>query len=126
MLKKLSLSIMTFTYFFAGVAHLVKRDYFMALTPPFIPSPSAFVILTGTVYILLAFCLMFEKTRRGACYAILLILAIGIPLNLYLLSSETARGSIPRDILIWRVPFKLLLMLWAGWHIRKGAKMQGP
>lgn len=116
---------MTFTYLFAGVAHLVKRDYFMALTPPFIPSPQAFVLLAGSLYIILGILLAFERTQRAACYAILLVLAIGIPLNLYLLSSETARGSIPRDILIWRVPFKLFLMLWAGWHIRKSAKMQG-
>ena len=122
MLKKLSLSIMTFTYLFAGAAHLVKRDYFVALTPPFVPSPHFFVLLVGALYIALGILLVFEKTRRAACYAILLILAIGIPLNLYMLSSETARGSIPPEILMGRIPFKLFLMLWAGWHVYKPRK----
>jgi len=115
MLQKIGLSVMIFTYLFAGVAHFLKRDYFLSLTPPFIPAPSAFVVLAGSVYIALAILLLFPKTRRAAFYAILLLLAIGIPLNLYMLSSATARGAIPREIILERIPFKALLMGWAFW-----------
>ena len=118
MLQRISHSAMTFTYLFAGAFHFLKKDYFIALTPPFIPAPAAFVLLAGCLYIALGILLLFQKTRRAACYAILLILAIDIPLNLYMLSSEVARGSIPRDILFWRIPFKLLLMGWAFWMSR--------
>ena len=126
MLKKLSLSVMVSTYLFAGAAHFLKKDYFVPLTPPFIPVPSLFVSLTGGTFIALGLLLISPKTRRAACYAILLILAIGIPLDLYMLASETARGSVPRDILLARIPFKLLLMFWAGWQARKTPQKQRP
>jgi len=82
--------------------------------------------LTGGTFIALGLLLISPKTRRAACYAILLILAIGIPLDLYMLASETARGSVPRDILLARIPFKLLLMFWAGWQARKTPQKQRP
>jgi len=107
---------MIFTYLFAGMAHFFKRDFFASLTPPFIPAPHAFAVLTGMLYILLSFLLLFPKTRKGACYGILLLLALGIPFDFYMLYSDSARGEIPRGILLERIPFKVLLIGWAFWH----------
>lgn len=118
MLKKISLNVMIFTYLFAGAAHFFKRDYFAALMPPFIPSPYAFVAFTGILYIFLSFLLIFPKTRRGACYGILLLSAMGVPVDLYMLLFDAARGPVPRQIVLERIPFKFLLMLWAFWHSR--------
>src|SRR5580658_3048283 len=118
MLKKISLSTMIFTYLIAGVVHFKRTDYFVALIPPFIPSPHAFVLLAGTIYILLSLFLAFPKTRRGACYAILFLLAVSIPLNCYMLFSDAARGQVPREIVLERIPFDMVLMLWAFWHSR--------
>jgi uncharacterized membrane protein len=122
MLKKISLSVMVFTYITAGAEHFMKAGYFAALTAPFIPSPRVFVALTGTLYILLGFFLVFKKTRRAACYSIMLLLGMGLPINLYMFFSDTARGSVPQDVIVGRIPFSILLMLWAFWHSKEPKK----
>lgn len=116
MLKKISLSAMTFTYLFAGLARFVKTDYFLALVPSFIPQTRAFVLLSGASQIFLAALLPFPKTRRAGCYGIMLLWAIFLPLNAY----EVYRGpagtpytSLQLDLLI---PFHLVLMAWAFWN----------
>lgn len=120
MLKKISLSTMASIYFFAGFFHFLKADYFIKLMPPFIPAPPVFTALVGSYYILTALLLVFPKTRRAACYGIILVLAIGLPVNLYLLSHPVLAGPIPHDVLLERIPFKMFLMVWAWWHSRMG------
>jgi uncharacterized membrane protein len=125
MLKRISLNVMIFTYLFAGTAHFYRMDYFASLLPPFLPSSRVFAALTGILYILLSLLLVFPRTRNGACYGILLVLAIGIPLDVFLWISDSARGAVPRDIVLGRALFKAPLMAWAYWHSRKGLSRTG-
>jgi uncharacterized membrane protein len=117
-IKKISLSAMTFSYLFVGIAHFLYFDYYLNLVPSFIPSPKSLVALTGTLEILLAVLLAFTKTRRGACFAILFLLALAFPFNIYLLATNGAGSNIPHSVLVGRIPFQLFLMLWAYWHSR--------
>jgi uncharacterized membrane protein len=117
-IKKVSLSAMTFSYLFIGIAHFLYFDYFLNLVPIFMPTPKALVALTGTLEILLAVLLAFPLTRRGACFSILFLLALAFPFNIYLLAVNGAGSNIPHSILVARVPFQLFLMLWAYWHSR--------
>jgi uncharacterized membrane protein len=109
---------MIFSYLFAGIAHFLYFDYYLNLVPAFMPTPKALVALTGTLEILLAVLLAFPLTRRGACFSILFLLALAFPFNIYLLATNGAGSNIPHPVLVGRIPFQLLLMLWAYWHSR--------
>lgn len=109
---------MTFTYLFLGIAHFTRFNYFLDLVPSFLPAPKAIVALTGTIEIIFALLLAFPITRRGACFGLLFLLGLAFPFNLYLLATNGAGSKIPHDVLVGRVPFQLLLILWAYWNSR--------
>jgi uncharacterized membrane protein len=118
MLKKISLSVMTFTYLFSGLEHFLKADYFLKFLPTIVPQGSLLVYLLGATQILLAVLLAFSKTRRGACYGILLLWSASLPINIYTVAIGGAWTPYTHLELIMLIPFHLLLMLWAFWHSR--------
>jgi len=118
MLKQISLSVMVFTYLFSGIYHFTKFSYYLSLIPSFLPHPDVLVASTGAVWIFLAFFLAFARTRRWACYGILLFWSMSLPVNIYVLSIGGAGIPLPYWQLAATIPFHLLLMLWAYWHSR--------
>lgn len=120
MLKNISLSVMTFTYLFAGLAHLTHFDYFLGLVPSFIPHPALLVAAVGLSEILLSFFLPLRATRKWACYFLLLFLAFTLPIDVFVLVKNGAGIPLAYWILAARLPFHVALMLWAWWHSRPG------
>lgn len=120
MLKKISLSAMTFTYLFAGIFHFTRFNYFLSIVPPFLPYRAGLVAMTGGLEILLATLLPFPLTRRWACYGLMLLLSISLPINVYIVSIGGAGIPLSPAVIWGRIPFQLLLMAWAYWHSRMG------
>lgn len=116
MLKKISLSVMIFTYLFAGTAHFTNFQYFVGLVPRFLPRPEALVSLTGVLQIFIAFFLAFSASRRWACNGILFLWSISLPVSVYALYLGGAGIPLSRWQLMGMIPFHLLLMAWAFWH----------
>ncbi len=126
MLQKISLSIMVFTYLFAGLAHIVRADYYLAFIPLFIPQARWLVLLSGGIQILLAVLLVFPKTRRGACYGILLLWSVSLPVNFLMVASGGTGTAYNAWQLGALIPFHLLLMFWAFVHIRIETRKSKP
>jgi len=124
MLRKVSLSAMGFTYFFAGAAHFLRFDYFLSLQPDFIPYPGLMVRLSGFLLSLLGALLVWPRARRVVCSCIILYWALGLPLNLYIVSVGGAGIPLSQEVLLARIPFHLGLIAWAWWHRfpEKGSK----
>jgi uncharacterized membrane protein len=116
MLRKVSLSAMAFTYLFAGGAHFLRFDYFLSLQPDFMPAPAVMVRLSGLTFLLLGSLLAWPPARKAACSFIMFFWALGIPLNLYILSTGGAGIPLSREVLWARIPFHLGLIAWAWWH----------
>jgi uncharacterized membrane protein len=116
MFRKISLSAMIFTYLFAGAAHFLKFDYFLSLQPDFMPVPALMVRLSGLILLLFGSFLVWPAARRWTCNTILLYWALGIPLNLYILSAGGAGIPLSREALWARIPFQIGLIAWAWWH----------
>ena len=116
MLKKVSLSVMVFTYLFAGVAHFLETDYFAKFMPSFIPNARFFALLPGIAQLLLGILLAITKTRRGACYGILVLWSLLLPINIYTVVNGGTGTPFTSLQLALLIPFHLLLMLWAFWH----------
>ncbi len=121
MFRKISLSAMAFTYFFAGLAHFLKADYFVTFIPPVVPQPKLLIWLTGGAQAILATLFLPRKTRRGACYGILLLWGVSLPINFYTIATGGAGTSYTAPQLAALIPFHLFLMLWAFWHSRETA-----
>ncbi len=118
---------MAFTYLFAGAAHFLKPDYFVHFIPSVIPQPKLLVWLTGAAQAALAALLLFSKTRRGACYGILLLWSVSLPINIYTVATGGTGTSFSGPQLAALIPFHLLLMFWAFWHSRTPAvRRQSP
>ncbi len=116
MLKKISLSVMIFTYLFAGTAHFTNFKYFVSIVPGFLPKPEALVCLTGALQIFLALFLALSLTRRWACYGILFLWSAALPVNLFVLYAGGAGIPLSHGQLVGMIPFHLALMGWAYWH----------
>jgi len=116
MLRKISLSAMVFTYLFAGAAHFLKFDYFLSLQPDFMPAPALMVRLSGLLLLLFGAFLAWPAARRWTCNILLLYWTLGLPLNLYILSTGGAGIPLSREALWARIPFQMGLIAWAWWH----------
>ena len=126
MLPKISLSVMVFTYLFAGLAHIARADYYLAFVPLFIPQGRWLVLLSGGIQVLLAVLLIFPKTRRGSCYGILLLWSISLPINFLTVASGGNGTAYNAWQLKTLIPFHLLLMLWAFAHVRMDGRKPRP
>jgi len=114
--RKASLCAMGFVYFFAGLFHFIRFDYFVGLIPSFMSHPRMLVAAGGILQSVFAGLLIPKPTRRRACYAIILFWALSLPVSAYILYQGGA--GIPLDpwVLKARIPFHLLLMAWAYWN----------
>ncbi len=114
--RKASLSVMGFMYFFAGLYHVNRIDYFMSIMPAFMPQPRTMVIAGGIVQLLFAALLIPRLTRRWTCYAIMVFWTLSLPISTYILYLGGA--GIPLDpwVLWSRIPFHLALIAWAFWN----------
>jgi uncharacterized membrane protein len=125
MVKKISLSAMIFTYLFAGLAHFIKFRYYLSLVPAFFRNPSALVGFMGGIQLLLALLLAFARSRKIACYGIILLWSAKLPFDAYVLMIGGAGIPLPHWMLIAALPFHLALILWAYWQIRVEPKPAG-
>lgn len=100
-------------YSLTGIAHFTHSSDFIKIVPPYLPFHSALVAISGAAEILLGIASLFPAVRRPACYGIILLLFAVLPANIYMLTSNNAGTSLPHWILVARIPFQGVLMLWA-------------
>lgn len=120
-LKKVVLILMMAFYFLAGVNHFINAQFYIKIIPPYIPLPITTNLLSGIVEVLLAALLFPVKTRKWAGYAIIILLLLFIPAHIFMIE-KTANGAFTlgdltiTPVIAWiRLPFQLLLILWAFW-----------
>jgi uncharacterized membrane protein len=120
MVKKISLSVMTAFYFWAGLNHFWHTSDYLRIMPPYLPYPLLLVQISGVAESFLGLLLPWRKTRRWACYGIIALLTAVFPehlyANLYMFTSGGAGTTYPHWLLLIRLPLQAVLMGWAYWH----------
>jgi uncharacterized membrane protein len=116
MARKVSLVLMGALYLGVGICHFTQTGTLVRIVPPFLPFPKTLVYISGVAEIFLAACLAFSKTRKWACYGVILLLLAVFPANIYMLTSAGVGSTLPHWILVARLPAQGLLMAWAYWH----------
>ena len=82
-LKKLSLYLMAFLYFLAGVNHFVSPESYIPIIPDYLPNPHLINSLAGIAEIILSIGLLIPKARKVAAWGVVLMLIAFIPSHVY-------------------------------------------
>jgi uncharacterized membrane protein len=102
---------------FTALGHFVKRDEMAAMIPPFIPSRSAIVVVSGVFEALLAFLLLVPSYSRTAGVAVCVFLVLVTPINVYaaLMRIDFGGHAAGPSYLLVRLPLQALLLFWTYW-----------
>lgn len=112
---------MSFLYIIVGIKHFTEIEYFVSIVPNYISWKEEAVFISGFFEILLGILLLFHKTRKLAAWGIILLLIAVFPANIYLYTSEIARGilNISKIDALIRMPFQIPLIIISYWHSQK-------
>lgn len=124
MKKRLSLYVMSAFYLLAGINHFRKPEAYYKLIPTYLGDAAILNTAAGIAEILLALLLLFNFSRRLACYGIILMLLAFIPSHIYMLQTgfcpEIAGGI--RCVPDWALWLRLLLvqplLIYWAWSLR--------
>ena len=103
-------------YLLAGLNHFRSPESYHSIIPPWIGHVELVNIISGVAEIVLAILLLFNVTRKWACYGIILMLLAFVPAHIYMLQEGLGLNgnSAPAWILWVRlVILQPLLILWA-------------
>jgi len=108
----ISLYLMSVFYMFAGISHFRKPEFFLKITPPWVPAPEKVNLLVGTIEFLLGLGMLFAATRSFAAWGIILLLIAVFPANVYHFQKSLKKNKMVIPTLI-RLPIQVLLIYWA-------------
>lgn len=102
-------------FLFTGIAHFnkVRRDL-VKMVPPVFPNPEAMVTITGLAELAGAAGLILTATSKLAAYALILLLVLMLPANIYAKGQALRIAGRPATSLGIRVPLQAawIALLW--------------
>lgn len=114
--------ILIIFYIIAGTNHFINPELYIGLIPSYLPFPEVINYVSGSLEILFAVGVIFEKTRLMAVQAIIALLILFIPSHIYFIQVgscvETAFCVAPWIAWLRLLLIHPLLIIWA-WSIRK-------
>ena len=91
----------------AGVSHFRRPNFFLKITPKWVPAPENVNIIVGVAEIALAIALMIPATKNFAAWGIIALLIAVFPANVYHFQKSLKKGKHVAPTLI-RLPFHVL------------------
>jgi len=99
-------------YMFAGVSHFQNPNFFLKITPKWVPAPEKVNLIVGAVEFLLGVGLLFSMTRSYAAIGIIILLVAVFPANVYHFQKSLKKEKLVIPTFI-RLPLQGLLIYWA-------------
>lgn len=102
---------------FTGLGHFIRTEALAQMLPDWVPAPTPLIYVTGVVELSLAALVLRRQTREAAGWAILVMLLLFLPVNVYAAVSHVGPGGHqwgPIYLLI-RVPLQAILIGWTWW-----------
>lgn len=120
-LRRVCLGITLFWFVVGGLAHFVATDFFVRITPPWVPEPRAVVLWSGVLELLLAAALLRPRWRPLAGWALIgVIFAVSFA-NIHMWQHPELFPEAPRLVYTAR----LLLQLGLVWCVWFGTRVPG-
>jgi uncharacterized membrane protein len=104
-----------------GFNHFINPGFYEAIMPPYFPAPLFWVILSGVLEILGAIGLMLKPFRRGAAYALALLMVAFMPVHVHMLfwPAEVGVAGVSSYFLFWRFALQFVLITFFVWLARE-------
>lgn len=96
----------------AGFNHFRSPETYLSMIPAWLPNPALLNYISGAAEIAGGIGILIPKTRRAAAFGLILLLIAVFPANIHVAMNGWPDMDIPRWILIARLPFQLLLVVW--------------
>jgi uncharacterized membrane protein len=116
--RYLGLAIVFAWFFFGGVSHFTKVDFFMAIMPPYVPFPLAAVYVSGVFEILFAIGIAIPMTREWAGNLLILLTLAVTPANVHMWLHPQLFPDVSPTLLSVRLVVQVLLLLLIWWSTR--------
>jgi len=104
--------LMAAFYIFAGISHFRNPNFFLAITPKWVPMPKKVNIFVGAIEVLLGIAVLIPTLRTYAAYGIIALLIAVFPANVYHFQKSLKKEKQVIPTLI-RLPIQALLIYWA-------------
>ena len=116
--KFFTIIIMSLFYISMGLKHIFDCGYFMPMIPPILPCHKLLIYTSGVVEVLLGLGLLFSDYRQYAAFALIILLVIIFPANIYVAINKNARNkmNINKTLSVIRLFFQPVLISIAYWH----------
>jgi len=104
-----------------GIRHFTHPDGFVAVVPPYLPSPLALVYVSGFFEALGGLGLLIPRLRRPAAWGLIALFIAVFPANLHMaLNNLPFNGQPVPPLMQWlRLPFQGVFIAWAYWLTRR-------
>jgi uncharacterized membrane protein len=114
---------MALFYIGGGMNHLVNPEFYVAITPPNLPEREWLNVLSGLAEIVLGVFLLEPRVRLFAAWGVIALLVAVFPANIYVAAENIGipsgqPGTGNATVNMVRLPFQLVLILWAWWYTR--------
>jgi uncharacterized membrane protein len=119
--QKLALGFVFVWFLLGGIAHFAFTPSFIQIVPPYVPFPAAAVYVSGFVELAGAAALLWSRTRFMAGLVLILLTICVTPANVFMWEHADQFPRVPQALLLWRLPFQLVLVGLISWGSRLGA-----
>ncbi len=116
--KAILLLLLAAFFVFAGVSHFTRAAFFVAIVPPYLPSPLLMVQLSGVAEIAGGVGVLIPRLRVPAGWGLLALLVAVYPANIHMALHPEQFPDVSRAFLYGRLPFQLLFAAWVWWATR--------
>lgn len=104
---------MVLLYVGAGINHFIHKDFYVNIIPWYFPFKPELNYMAGIAEILLGILLIFQVTRRAACWLIIAMLVVFMTVHVQMVIDNFAENGTMFWISVLRLPLQFVLIWWA-------------
>ncbi len=105
-------------YVGAGLAHLARPQFFLAIVPDYLPAHRELVLVSGLAEVAAGIGVLVSPTRRLAAYGLVALLLCVFPANVWMAQHPERYPALPVWVLWARLPLQGVLIAWAWVYAR--------
>lgn len=110
MKNKTGTIVLSVFFIFVGVLHFLQTSFFESAVPPYVPHPTAMVVISGVFEILGGIGVLIPKLKKWGGIGLILLLAAVYPANVHMAMHSDLFPKIPPAVLWFRLTLQPLLM----------------
>jgi uncharacterized membrane protein len=116
--KRVLIIVMSLLYMAAGTIHFIHPLFYVKIIPAYFPIPLELVYISGICEMGLGLFVLFQKTRKIACWLIIAMLIVFLSIHIQMLIDNYDSSGLLFWVLVLRIPLQFVLMRWA-WVVSK-------